>query len=156
QPAHEQGTRSMSIAIDPMLVAEPGVETALAIVPAPQDSIPVHSFLRLRGLPPAARLSEGHVVSPGSWAVPLSAIANLKLIAPVEAAGRSDISVAIVSVEGQVLAETRSTLIVAPAWLLAQGQGAAGAGHAPAATASRGEARGAGGSGAIVPQPAAG
>lgn len=80
--------------------------------------MPGQTYLRIKGLPLAAKLSEGHVVTPGVWAVPLAALSGLRLMAPLAGSGRTELSLALVSVDGGVLAETRSSLVVAPAWLL--------------------------------------
>jgi TPR repeat protein len=74
-----------------------------------------NSFIRIRGLPPTASLSEGYAIAPGAWAVPLNALPNLMLILPVGLEGRSTISITLVNVEGSVLAEAATTLAVTKA-----------------------------------------
>jgi hypothetical protein len=101
-----------SINIASVLLAEPGVETPLPIQIAPADNLPKNSFIRIRGLPASATLSEGHVVAPGSWAVPLSALPTLKVAAPITESGRADLTVALVGIDGTIWAEARSTLAV--------------------------------------------
>lgn len=89
-------------------------QTPLPITVAPAASIPRNAFLRLRGLPPMAALSEGHSIAPGAWAVSLNALPNLKVTMPGSASGRLELTLALVSVEGAVLAESKTTLIVGP------------------------------------------
>ena len=74
--------------------------------------MPRNSFVRLRGLPPMAALSEGHSIAPGTWAVSLAALPELKIMLPAGSAGRSDIILTLVAIDGTVLAEARSTLAV--------------------------------------------
>ena len=107
-----------SVRVSPVILAEPEVETHLSIQVGPESAIPSQTFVRIRGLPLAARLSDGHVVSPGIWAIPLAALPSLRLTAPLSSSGRSDINLALVTVDGNVLSEVRSSLVVAPAWLL--------------------------------------
>ena len=114
----ESGATKPTVRISPVILAEPELETTLRIQVGPDASIPRQTFLRIRGLPQSARLSEGHVVSPGIWAVPLAALDTLRLTAPLASSGRSELNLALVSVDGTVLAEARSSLVVAPAWLL--------------------------------------
>ena len=61
-------------------VSSPG-QTLLGITVAPADRIPAKSFVRLRGLPPMAALSEGHSIAPGAWAVSLAGLPGLTLTA---------------------------------------------------------------------------
>lgn len=89
-------------------------QTPLGITVGPLDGIPRNSFVRLRGLPPMAALSEGHSIAPGAWAVSLAALPNLKLTVPASVGGRMEILVTLVSTEGLVLAEARSVLQIGP------------------------------------------
>jgi len=110
-----------SISIAAMLLAEPGVETPLPIQIAPGDDLPRNSFIRIRGLPASATLSEGHAIAAGSWAVPLSALPTLKLAAPISGVSKSQITISLVGIDGNVWAEAKSTLAVISASSLAVG-----------------------------------
>jgi hypothetical protein len=102
-----------TLSISARVSAEPGISTPLGIRLGSADALPRSSFLRIRGLPPMASLSEGHAIAPGSWAVPISAIDNLSVVMAPDGPPRSDVVVTLVSVEGTVLAEARTTLAVA-------------------------------------------
>ncbi len=108
----------LSVRVSPVIVAEPEVETQLSIVVGPEGAVPKQTFVRIKGLPQTARLSDGHIVSAGIWAVPLAALPTLRLTAPLSSSGRSDLTLTLVTVDGTVLNEVRSSLVVAPAWLL--------------------------------------
>lgn len=114
----EPSAAKPGIRVAPVILAEPEVETSVNIQVGPDSVIPRQTFLRIRGLPLAAKLSDGHVVSPGVWAVPLAALPTLRLLAPLSSSGRTEVQLSLVGVEGGVLAETKSSLVVAPAWLL--------------------------------------
>jgi len=79
------------------------------------DAVPRNSFVRVRGLPPTAALTEGYSIAPGSWAVSLAALPELKIMLPAGTTGRSEIVVTLVSIDGSVLAETKSTLAISAA-----------------------------------------
>ncbi|HWE19277.1 MAG TPA: hypothetical protein VG758_19185 [Hyphomicrobiaceae bacterium] len=62
-----------------------------------------------------AALSDGHSIAPGAWAIPISALPGLKITLPEASVGRSEISVMLVSIDGLVLAEARSAMMVVAA-----------------------------------------
>lgn len=109
-PAAAQQAPAISIASS--ITIEAPSQSALTISVGPADRIPRNSFIRLRGLPPTAALSEGHSIAPGAWAIALSALRDLKLTMPASAPSRMEILVALVAIDGTVLAEARSTLLV--------------------------------------------
>jgi hypothetical protein len=106
-----------AIIVPAIVKAQPASRTRLPIELNPSDAPARNSFLRIRGLPIAAALSDGHAIAPGSWAVPLNALYNLNVILPVGIQGSSDVSINLVSVDGAILAEARTVLAieVAPA-----------------------------------------
>jgi hypothetical protein len=105
------------IVVPGIVKAQPASRTRLPIEVSSADAPARNSFLRIRGLPIAAALSDGHVIAPGAWAVPLNALSNLNVILPVGIQGSSDVSINLVSVDGLILAEARTVLAieVAPA-----------------------------------------
>ena len=111
-----------SLNVSAVIVAEPASDTPLPIQVGPADGLPRNSFVRIRGLPTAVALSEGHAIAPGSWAVPFVGLPTLHITVPVGVAGRSEIVVALVTVDGAVLTETKASLIIANASLLASGK----------------------------------
>jgi len=92
--------------------AEPATVIPFPIRVGPARAIPRNSFVRVRGLPPMAALTEGYSIGPGSWAVPLQALADLKVTLPVATGGPANVTVSLVAVDGKVLAEVRTTLVV--------------------------------------------
>jgi hypothetical protein len=120
-----QADQKPRINIGTVVLVEPASETAMPIQIGPIDAIPRNSFVRIRGLPAPAVLSEGHSIAPGSWAIPLSVLPNLRISVPVGVAGKSDITIALVQIDGTVLAEGHASLIVAAAETIASAQLAA-------------------------------
>jgi hypothetical protein len=104
-----------TISVTPTIAASAASQTPLSINVASASTLPRGSFIRVRGLPTMAALSEGHSIAPGSWAVPISALPNLTITLPTTVAGRSEISISLVAIDGTVLSEARSVLMVAAA-----------------------------------------
>jgi TPR repeat protein len=103
----------VAIRVAPTTQAEAASNARLVIQLVPREAIAANSFVRIRGLPPTAALTEGHVIAPGSWAVPLAALPNLTIVLPTGLQGQSDIAISLVSVDGTILAEARTVLVVA-------------------------------------------
>ncbi len=107
------------INIGKVILVEPAAETPMPIQVGPIDAIPRNSFVRLRGLPSAAVLSEGHSIAPGAWAIPLAVLPNLRVSLPVGLAGKADVTIALVQIDGTVLAEAHAALVIAAASMIA-------------------------------------
>jgi hypothetical protein len=118
----QQSELSLNVATP--LHGEPASRVRLPIEIHPPEAVQKNSFVRIRGLPPAAALSEGHAIAPGAWAVPLNALPTLTIILPAGVQGQSDVGISLVNIDGGLLAETRTTLVIAapppPAVVLAR------------------------------------
>jgi len=114
-PTEGSLVRGITITLAPTVLAEAAGQPAFAIRVTPVDAVPRNSFVRVRGLPPTAVLTEGYSITPSSWAVSLAALPELKIMLPPGTTGRSEIVVALVSIDGAVLAETKSMLAISPA-----------------------------------------
>lgn len=110
QPTRGQPADRPHIRVARTITAQPA--TAVAF-PIQVGQVPPNSFVRVRGLPPMAALSEGHAISPGVWAVPLNVLAHLTITLPATAMGSADVVVALIGRDGSVLVETRCTLVIA-------------------------------------------
>ncbi|MFM9846711.1 MAG: hypothetical protein ACKVP3_06080 [Hyphomicrobiaceae bacterium] len=116
-----QGQRQATLNVSKVILAEPAGETPLPIQVGPVDAIARNSFIRIRGLPPSAALTEGHSIAPGAWAIPIIALPNLKITLPVGLSGKSEVTVALVTVDGTVVSETKTALVIASTALIAPG-----------------------------------
>lgn len=110
------------ISVAAVVIAEPATQTPLPIQVGPPEAIPRNSFLRVRGLPTAIALTEGHSVTPGTWAVPLAALPALRITAPVGSSGKSELAISLVAIDGTPIAETKAVLVLTAASALVQGQ----------------------------------
>ena len=114
-PARPLAQQRPVITTPARILAPPTARTPLAIAVAPEEGLPRNSYLRIRGLPPTVALSEGHALAPGVWAIPLSVLPVLAAIVPIGAQGTSEISIELLSLDGKVLAETKTTLVISVA-----------------------------------------
>ena len=110
-PSHAHA-QTPTITLPSAISAEPATQAALPIRVTPADAVPRNSFVRVRGLPPTAALTEGYSIAPGSWAVSLAALPELKIMLPAGTTGRSEITVTLVSIDGSVLAESKAMLAI--------------------------------------------
>lgn len=101
----------LRLAAPPSIIVTPGQPAPLPIAVSPLESLPPNAFVRIKGLPQGAALTEGYAVAPGTWAVALNALANLKAQFPAMPEGRGEALVQLVSVEGAVLVETPVSLV---------------------------------------------
>jgi serine/threonine protein kinase len=102
-----------TVTIATPLRGEPASRVRLPIEIRPSEAVPKNGFVRIHGLPPAAALSEGHAFAPGAWAVPLIALPTLTIILPAGVQGQSDVGVSLVSIDGGLLAEAHTQLVIA-------------------------------------------
>jgi len=110
--AQDQANPVVNVA--PVIQAQSAATTALPIQISPASRIPRQAFLRIRGLPPTLALSEGHSIAVGAWAVPLAALPRLRMDVPTGSEGKSEVTILLVSVDGTVLNEAKTTLVVVP------------------------------------------
>jgi hypothetical protein len=103
------------ISVAPMITAAPASQVLLPIEVGPPEALPSNSFVRVRGLPPTVSLSDGHAIGPGSWAIPLFALATLKATIPAGIAERGNVVISLVAVDGTLLAEARTVLVIGSA-----------------------------------------
>ena len=105
--------KDLGLVVEPVTLAEPATQARLQVHIGSSDPLPKNTLIRLRGLPPAVSVPQGHVVAAGAWAVPVYALAELSLVVPSGLVGWSDVSVALVNTDGVVLAQSRTKLVVA-------------------------------------------
>lgn len=110
-----QTTDEAHITVASAIAAKAASELALTIEVGPAHIVPARSFVSLRGLPPGVTLTEGHAIAPGSWAIPLSALPALRGWIPADISGRSEIVIRLIGMDGRLLAQATTALIVEPA-----------------------------------------
>jgi len=112
-PAAAQASDQVSLNVAPVTNATPASRVRLPIQVQARDGLVKNAFIRIRGLPATAALTEGYAIAPGAWAVPLNGLPSLMVIVPVGLEGKSEVVVALMNVEGSILAEATTTLSIA-------------------------------------------
>jgi hypothetical protein len=107
-----QRSDTPSIRVAPLIVADRASQVSLGITVGPPEAVPTNTYLRVRGMPPRVSLTEGHAIGPGSWAIPLGGLPSLKANIPVDAGGRAELSLSLLTIDGKVLAEASTALTV--------------------------------------------
>lgn len=113
-PASAQ-TTPVQIDVASVILVEPAVEALLPIQIAGNAETLKQAFVRIRGLPQNAVLSDGHAIKPGNWAIPLATLPSLKIEVPVGTEGKFQVRVAVLLVTGEMVREVETTLVVVPA-----------------------------------------
>jgi Glycosyl transferase family 2 len=101
-----------TIVVASTIYAEPASRWPMPIEVGPAESVPPGSKLLVRGLPPAATLSEGRHMPAGSWIVAVARLANLEVQVPAGASGRLDLTLALVGADDGSLAEAHTALSI--------------------------------------------
>ena len=114
-----QRVEQAQISVAPTVIAEPASQILLTIQVGPAEVLPKKSFVSLRGLPPSISLTEGHAIGPGSWAIPLAGLPTLRANIPAGVSGRAEIVLSLIGMDGRLLAETKTALVVGPAAMMA-------------------------------------
>ncbi len=112
--AAAQSADQVHINIAPRIIAKVASEVALAIEIGPAHIVPPRSFVSLRGLPLQVSLREGHLVAPGLWSVPLSALPSLRVWIPPDISGHAEIGVRLIALDGRLLAQATTALVFEP------------------------------------------
>lgn len=119
--AQAQGKgNSPGIEIPAEIIVAPAVVTRLPIKISRAETLTSQTMLMVRGLPPRVTLSEGRSFSSGVWAVPLSSVGKIELAPAHGTGGRADLNIQLVTLDGAVLAEAKSTLFIVPPELTEQ------------------------------------
>ncbi|HXF54979.1 MAG TPA: hypothetical protein VNK52_12730 [Hyphomicrobiaceae bacterium] len=105
-------TAKRAINIASTIVAEPAGEAPFSMQVVSSEALPSGSYIRIRGLPPLASMSEGFAIAPSLWAVPLNSLPKLRIRLPPKSKGQIALNIALVTVEGSVLVETKTTVAV--------------------------------------------
>lgn len=108
-PSAAQTTQRPSIEVASAVTADAG-ETRLAISITRPEGMPRGSFIRIRGLPAGSSMTEGFAIAPSLWAVPLNSLSNLRIKLTQSLKSDVPLTIALATVDGDVLAEARATL----------------------------------------------
>ena len=102
----------VSVVAPRALQLAPGSEAPLGIQVGPGGALPRRAILLIRGLPSSVALSEGRLFESGVWGVAAADLGRVKINTSSSATGRSDLDFTLVAIDGTVLAEAKSTLVI--------------------------------------------
>ncbi len=95
--------------------------TVLSIRSATESGLPIrvitperNAFILIEGLPKTVALSTGRLFESGVWAVKVSELQELKIVAMVNSEEERDLLLSLKTLEGDVLAEVRARLRISP------------------------------------------
>jgi hypothetical protein len=88
------------------------VPLSIKLTPAP---MPPRSIILIRGLPATIALSEGRRFDSGVWAIAAAHVGPLRITSSTGAAGRSDLAISLMAIDGTLLAEAQSAVVIAEA-----------------------------------------
>jgi hypothetical protein len=103
---------ALSLAVPPAFQVAPGGDAPLAIEISPAAALPRRAILLIRGLPATTSLSEGRLFESGVWGVPATDAVRLTISTAPGARGRNELSIALVTIDGALLAEARTALVI--------------------------------------------
>ncbi len=97
----------------------PGVEAILPLQIKSAGPLPRRAIVLVRGLPSSVTLSDGRLFESGVWGIPAVDVGKVMLSADNASPGRNEVNLSLVAIDGTLLAEVRSSLVI-----LAAGAGA--------------------------------
>ena len=114
-PAMAQSESAPSIEIAADIRVAPAVLTPLRIRVSRGGALSQQAMLLVHGLPPRVTLSEGRSFGAGVWTVPLANLSKLEIAPATGTGGKTDLTFELVTLDGKLLAQAKSTLHIAPA-----------------------------------------
>jgi hypothetical protein len=109
--AVSQGSSDSQIIAPTLLTIKSATEAGLPIrvITSHEDA-----FVLIKGLPKAVALSTGRLFDSGIWAVKVSELGELKIVAMVTAIEEHPLSLSLKTLEGDILAELQTALRISP------------------------------------------
>jgi hypothetical protein len=106
-------TNDFRITLPGVIQISPAAENQLRIDISPRSAVPERAMVLIKGLPSTIALSHGRLFDSGVWAVPVGNLNDLKMASGSGTVGRTDFSITLVTVAGDILAVSNSALVVA-------------------------------------------
>src|SRR5262245_30563097 len=105
----------LQVVIPPVIQLPVAAETSLQIELQPRSAVPNRAIVLIKGLPASISLNQGRLFDSGVWGVPVATIDELRMITGNATLSRTAFTVSLVSFTGDLLAEGKSSLMVARA-----------------------------------------
>lgn len=118
----QSGSDQLALSAPVIFQLEMSTEVPLEIRVAPESAAPAEARVLVRGLPASISLSNGRQFDSGVWALRIDDLPGLKIAVPASLGGDTqpaltysiELSIAVVTPERSVLAETKSMLVIVP------------------------------------------
>jgi hypothetical protein len=108
----QTSAEAISLDVPSALQLTPDTPISLPIQLKPAAAVPRRAIVLIRGLPSTVTLSEGRLFESGVWGVPVTDINKARISSVSVSAGRIDVTISLVTIDGTLLAEARSSLVV--------------------------------------------
>jgi hypothetical protein len=113
--AHSQpGQAPATIVVAEELRVDAGTEAPLGIDVRGGNAPPNQLLLLIQGLPTAIALSHGRLFDSGVWALRINDLPKLKIATQRASIGNSNLSLSLVGLDGTVLTQSHSRLVIVP------------------------------------------
>ena len=97
------------------LLVQANKQTPIAIQIESSGQLPNDAFVRMRGLPPTATLTQGYRVNKhGTWAVPVKSLMKLRIQIPNQIEEPVPVKVQLTTLTGKIFAERQTILVMGP------------------------------------------
>jgi hypothetical protein len=118
--AAQSSAEAISVIVPSAFQLVPGVEAILPLQIKSAAALPRRAIVLVRGLPTSVTLSEGRLFESGVWGIPAADVAKVKMSADDASPGRNEVNISLVAIDGTLLAEARSSLVIMAGSLGAQ------------------------------------
>jgi hypothetical protein len=96
-----------------------GAQSALPLRVTPETAIPRRAIVLIRGLPSTVSLSGGRLFESGIWGIAAVDVEQVSISSASTTTGRSELAISLVAIDGTLLAEARSSLVIGGAGAIA-------------------------------------
>jgi hypothetical protein len=110
--AAQSSAEAISLIVPSAFQLVPGVEAILPLQIKAAAALPRRAIVLVRGLPTSVTLSEGRLFESGVWGIPAADVAKVKMSADDAVPGRNEVNISLVAIDGTLLAEARSSLVI--------------------------------------------
>ncbi|WP_170937092.1 MULTISPECIES: hypothetical protein [Rhodomicrobium] len=107
-----QSAGDIQVVVPALIQVQTATESPVPIKVTPRGAVPRRAMILIRGLPSTIALSHGRLFESGIWGIPVAEIGDLRIASPTGAVGRTDFSISLVTLAGDVLAEAKSSLVI--------------------------------------------
>lgn len=106
--------KDASIKVPEVIQIKSGIESLLPIEIGPMDLVPPKAMVLIRGIPATTSLTDGRLFPSGIWVVKPSSVGELRLITGSNTVEDANVTISLVTLEGDHISTASARLMVAP------------------------------------------